>query len=300
MIEMDEQFQREFGLALQDLRHTHQGLIGTANNSRGEARQLAAGGRKAQAISAYEAAHAYMTAANRVRPVISLFEDADRRAASLMEQARSDEPKPISAEDALTNVANAALQERVRYLEDQLARLDTALRGRPATLDEKIRETETTEDLIDAAIRVMSQDGERARADREKDRADRLGEVTSAAAKLLGVTTLPEILTALERLVTGEPFDFGTLVLGSLIAGEWVSAAGSSRKTYVGRFCRLDADGPVIEYVCECSSGTENGHVVSTKLSLDTVRLPTADEIIAFGQVARKTGLLRLPDASDE
>lgn len=288
MIEMDEQFQREFGLALADLRAVHQGLIGTADNSRGEARALVADGREDEAVACYEVAHAYWTAANRVRPAISLFEDADRRAAALMEQERTqpEEPRELRA-----------LRERARYLEGQLVRLDTALRGRPATLDEKIRETETTEDLIDAAIRAMQAQGANERADREHARAEELAKVTTGAAKLLGVTTLPEILTAIERLVTGKPFDFETLPEGSLIAGDWIGAVGKKRKTYVGRFDHLDADGPVIQYVCDAC---ENPHTVSTKLNPETVRLPTADEIIEFGKLSRASGLLRLPDGSDE
>lgn len=244
MIEMDEQFQREFGLAMADLKAVHQGLIGTANNSRGEARALVADGREDEAVACYEVAHAFWTAANRLRPAISLFEDADRRAASLMEQA----PKPDEP-----SLAERAYQERIKYLEGQLERLDAALRGRPATLGEKIRETESTEDLVDAVI----------------------ARIASGAETEFDVTDAPT---------------------GTLIAGEWVSAAGSNRKIYVGRLARLDPDGPVIEYVCDCGNGggDEGYHVVSTKLSLEAVRLPTADEIIEFDKLSEASGFLKL------
>jgi len=336
MIEMNEQFQQQFGAALAQLRALITGLTRSADNARGEAKALSANSDNDAAITAYEVAHAYWTAADRVRPVLGSFEDADRVAASLMEGL-----PPVTAESSSGNYAEVvqsqlgelltmpvpggavtlrvlhdgdgaigvgllndvryghlaatvrageAFKARVEFLESELQRLNDALDGRGEDL----------EDLIDLAIRLATSTREKERADREHERAESLAKVTTAAAKLLGVTTLPDILVALERLVTGKPFDFKSLPQGSLIAGEWVSAAGSDRKIYVGRFDRLDADGPVIEYVCECATGAENGHIVSTKLNRDTVRLPTADEIIAFGKLARKTGLLRLPTDSDE
>lgn len=287
MIEMDEQFQQEFGFAMASLRAVHQGLIGTADNARGEARALVADHRVAEAITCHEVAHAYWTAANRVRPAISLFEDADRRAASLMEQA----PKP----DELS-LAERAYQARVKYLEDQLARLDTALRGRPATLDEKIRETETTEDLIDAAVRLIEDRPERERADREHERAETLAKVTTKAAGLFGALTLPEIIPAIRKALGKPEMELEVMAGGTLIAGEWISAAGQNRKIYVGRFSKLDPDGPVIDYVCDCGNGggSEGYHVVSTKLNRDTVRLPTGDEILAFSQLTEASGLLKL------
>jgi hypothetical protein len=208
----------------------------------------------------------------------------------------------VSAEDALTNASNVALHNRVRYLEGQLARLDTALRGRPSTIDERIRETETTEDLITSAILRMNSEGEKVRADREKGRADRLAEVTGGAAKLLGVVSLPEILPALERLVTGEPFDFATLAEGSLIAGQWAGSDIATRRVYVGRFEKQLSDGSIqIARVCNHCAGLQSDpHVINTDLAVSTVRLPTADEILEFDRLSRQTGLLRLPDASDE
>jgi hypothetical protein len=302
MIEMDEQFQREFGAAMAQLRALHMGYTGSAENARGEARSIAVSEEAELAITSYEVSHAYWSAAERLRPILTSFEDADRRVAALMVMPEPVFTEPISAEDALTNVANAALHNRVRYLEDQLARLDTALRGRPATLDERIRETETTEDLITSAILRMNNEGEKARADREKERADRLGEVTSAAAKLLGVTTLPEILPALERLVTGEPFDFATLAEGSLIAGQWAGSDIATRRVYVGRFEKQLSDGSVqIARVCNHCDGLQTDpHVINTDLAEGTVRLPTADEILEFGRLSRLTGLLRLPTDGDE
>lgn len=303
MIEMDEQFQREFGAAMAQLRALHLGYTGSAENSRGEARALVAGGQEDQAVACYETSHTWWSAAERLRPILASFEDADRRAASLMVMPEPVFTEPVSAEDALTNASNVALHNRVRYLEDQLARLDTALRGRPATLDERIRETETTEDLIDAAIRAMSQDGERARADREKDRADRLGKVTTAVGHLLGVTELPAILPKLRRKLGLSEVDLYTLPEGTLVAGEWVSAAGQNRKTYVGRFLEVDSadDAPIIEYICECGEDdARRTHVVSTKLRPSTVRLPIAEEILVFDALSKDSGLLLLSDASDE
>lgn len=323
MIEMDEQFQQEFGAAMALLRAVHAELIGTAKNSRGEARAIAAAEEGDAAVVAYEASHAYWDSADRVRAVIGAFEEADRRAATLMEKV--DPANPLASatpvwlaarvnqleswveisqrELEVQTRATRTFQERTHYLENQLARLDTALRGRPATLDEKIRETETTEDLIDAAVRLIEDRPERERAEREHERAQNLAKVTQEAARLLGVTTLPEILTALQRLVTGGPLNLDTLADGTLIAGQWIGSDLPARRWYLGRFERklTDPDGAVIERICTaCDGFKDTAHVVHTQLAAGSLRLPTADEIIEFSQLSKATGLLRLPDESDE
>lgn len=292
MIEMDEQFQQQFGDAMAQLRAAHRSLVGTAENSRGEARKLTAGHRPTEAITSYEHSQAFWTAAERLRPVLAAFEDADRRGAELMAMPAPEEPRELRA-----------LRERTRYLEDQLARLDTALRGRPATLDEQIRETDTTEDLIDAAVRLIEDRPERERADREHERAQNLAKVTQEAAKLLGVTTLPESLTALQRLVFGGPLNLDTLANGTLIAGQWIGSDLPARRWYLGRFERklTNPDGAVVERICTaCDGFKDTAHVVHTQLAAGSLRLPTADEIIEFSQLTKTTGLLRLPDESDE
>lgn len=260
MIEMDEQFQREFGAAMAQLRALHVGFTGSAENARGEARSIAASEDPELAVTAYEASHAYWTAAERLRPILASFEDADRRAAYLVEQVDPKNPlasatpvwlaarvEQLSEELATQKRATEVFQQRTHFLEGQLARLNTALGA----------STADTEVLIDAVIRAL----------------------------------------------TGQPFEFESLAEGTLIAGEWVGAAGVMRKLYVGRFQRLDEDGPVISYVCECGNGDGPGghHVVSTRLNPGTVRLPTADEILAFdAKVKQSGGLLALSDASDE
>jgi len=351
MIEMNEQFQKEFGAAMAQLRAVVAGLTRSADNARGEAKALSANSDNEAAITAYEVAHAFWTAADRVRPVLGSFEDADRVAASAMEiQSAREElgarphivPEPavtpegqfgpgyaeiVKAElgvpflvpiaggqslrfrvlydgdgditvglfrdvpyNAIANSLGRARTDkgRVEFLEGELQRLNDALGGH----------LESTEDLVDLAIRKATSTADKARADREHERAESLAKVTTAAAKLLGVTTLPDILVALERLVTGKPFDFENLPQGSLISGEYVSAAGANRKIYVGRFVALDKGNPVIQYICDCN--VNGGHVVTTTLNPATVRLPVAEEILAFSQLSRATGLLRLPDESDE
>jgi hypothetical protein len=318
MIEMDEQFQREFAAAMAQLRAVAFGLVNSAGNARGEARMMAAGEDDTQTLygqlANYEVGHAYWTAYSRLVPVITSFEDADRRAASLMENVDPTNPlasatpvrlaaivEQLSDELATEKRATEVFQQRTHYLEGQLARLDTAVRGRPATIDERIRETESAEDLVDAVLRLVADTQWKSRYEQEKSRADTLAETTSAAAKLLGVTTLPEILTALESLTRGTPFDFQTLVEGSLIAGQWAGSFEPGRKVYVGRFVKQRSDGSAkIDRICTLCDDHADAHVVSTDLAESTVRLPTADEIIAFGKMARKTGLLRLPTDGDE
>jgi len=288
MIEMNEDFQREFGAAMAQLRAVHQGLVGSAENARGEARAIAAAEDSDPAIVAYETSHAYWAAAERLRPVLGSFEDADRIAAGLMEA-----PEPEGSPYATRT--ERAYHERVKYLEGQLERLDTALRGRPATLDEKIRETETTEDLIDAVLRMVADTQWKSRYEQEKMRADTLAETTTGAARLLGVTTLPDILTAIERLVTGAPFDFENLPVGSLIAGQYCGSSVPGRRFYVGRFVEVNAGGGIrVDRICTLCDAHADAHAVSTVLSPESVRLPTPDEIIEFSKLSRAHDLLKL------
>lgn len=354
-VEINDQFQREFGWALAQLRAVHAGLVLSADNARDEAKALSATGETDQAVASYESAHAYWSAADRLRPVLGSFEDADRVAATLMEAAglqeelgtrphvvseppvMTPEPSPASyaeivnaelgasflmpigegrslrfralydGEGKITvglfrDVPCTSLQNtlalakadrgRVKFLEGQLQRLDAALGGRMAD----------TDDLIDLAIQKATSTQEKDRADREHERAERLAKVTTELSKLLGVTTIPELQTAVERLVTGKPFDFETLPEGSLIAGQWVGSFLPERRVYVGRFEKIRSDGSIkINRICTaCDDLGGAPHVVSTDLAPATVRLPAYDEIREFDKLGRAAGLLRLTTESDE